>query len=499
MSEHGQAPLHQTYHVNERNLAARRAYIGLDAKRQKTLAKRAAWAKRAAKPIAEELTRHHFEFPQTRRYLSGYVARKGIALDDLKAGWAVAQATHFEQIFSHAAEPGAFGVAYFEQLLAVGKLHNAIDLPLKWYLGTYPLFLRIAAKHLKRRYPHRPFMRAQVLEALECVFNYDVQAITDAFYYDTFAAIGIDLARLRVENPDEDLSDRGKQLKESVRNALEALGLSVDELRDAADRMASGSSQVDNAVGEISGAVSGVADGAERQVKMVADVRTAAAETSEAAVDARTLAEQGVGAARRASEAMQAVSESSAAVGEAMDQLAARSEQIGGIVETITTIAGQTNLLALNAAIEAARAGEQGRGFSVVAEEVRKLAEESQHAAASIADLIGEIQEETRRAVEIVTDGRRRSEEGVAVTDEARTAFVSIGDSIGHVSRQIAEIAKAIDEVATVAEESSASTQEVAASTQQTTAAIREIAASADTLAGTAGRLEELVDLFKLG
>ena len=71
---------------------------------------------------------------------------------------------------------------------------------------------------------------------------------------------------------------------------------------------------------------------------------------------------------------------------EAIESLRAKSEQIGGIVETITGIAGQTNLLALNAAIEAARAGEQGRGFAVVAEEVRKLAEESQHAASSIAE-----------------------------------------------------------------------------------------------------------------
>src|SRR5205823_13031346 len=129
--------------------------------------------------------------------------------------------------------------------------------------------------------------------------------------------------------------------------------------------------------------------------------------------EAGRAAGDGVAAAAQANHAMQSVRDSSQAVSDAIDGLAAKCQQIGAIVQTITGIAEQTNLLALNAAIEAARAGEQGRGFAVVAEEVRKLAEESQEAAASIAELIEQIQGETQKAVEVVEDGAARTEEGV--------------------------------------------------------------------------------------
>src|SRR5215813_1318837 len=115
-------------------------------------------------------------------------------------------------------------------------------------------------------------------------------------------------------------------------------------------------------------------------------------------------------AVEKATAAMKSVNESSVAVTDAMKALAEKSEQIGGIVETITGIAGQTNLLALNAAIEAARAGEQGRGFAVVAEEVRKLAEESQQAAVTISTLIEEIQTETERTVQTVEQGAQQAQ-----------------------------------------------------------------------------------------
>jgi methyl-accepting chemotaxis protein len=197
---------------------------------------------------------------------------------------------------------------------------------------------------------------------------------------------------------------------------------------------------------------------------------------------------------------------------EVIRALGTRSEQIGGIVETITGIAEQTNLLALNAAIEAARAGEQGRGFAVVAEEVRKLAEESQQAAASISTLIGEIQHETKRAVEVVELGGSRTDEGASVVEQARESFDAINEHVQQMSGRVSQIAAAAQQlsatsaqvgtevasVAAVAEQTSAATQQVSASTEQTSASTEQIAASAQTLAATAAELRELVGQFSL-
>jgi methyl-accepting chemotaxis protein len=160
----------------------------------------------------------------------------------------------------------------------------------------------------------------------------------------------------------------------------------------------------------------------------------------------------------------------------AIEDLSARSEKIGGIVDTITGIAEQTNLLALNAAIEAARAGEQGRGFAVVAEEVRKLAEVSQQAAGTIGGLIAEIQRVAGAAVTIVNE-------------EAGGAFERIAAGS-------ATVAGSLDEVAAVAEQTSASSQQVSASAEESSAAAEQIAASAQELAATAVELRSVASAF---
>jgi methyl-accepting chemotaxis protein len=287
-------------------------------------------------------------------------------------------------------------------------------------------------------------------------------------------------------------------------NAMRAeLSTLIDDVSGAAgtigsasQQMAATSEEAGRAVGEIATAIGEVAAGAQRQAQMVDDANATSAETSSAAEQAREVAANGAASAAQASDAMTAVSESTAHVTNAIQALAAKSGQIGGIVQTITGLADQTNLLALNAAIEAARAGEQGRGFAVVAEEVRKLAEQSQQAAGRIADLIREIQIETDRAVTVVEEASSRTQQGASIVEQAREAFAAIDQAVQDVTSKVSQIARATGEVAAVAEQTSVSTQQVSDSTEQTSAGAEELSASARELAGTASRLEELVARF---
>ncbi|MCW3020824.1 MAG: methyl-accepting chemotaxis sensory transducer [Conexibacter sp.] len=323
------------------------------------------------------------------------------------------------------------------------------------------------------------------------------------------------------------------ELRRALARMTEGLRDMVGEITDAADRVSSVSERVageadesGRCADEISRAVSEVAHGAERQVRSVEAVRTLSSEVSASTQDsaataqvaadeagrAQRLAHDGAEAVGAATAAMEQVRGASTEVTRTIRALGERSSSIGSMVDTIGGIAEQTNLLALNAAIEAARAGEQGRGFAVVADEVRKLAEESRQAARSIADLVTEIRGETDRAVLVVEEGAQRTEDGVTTVETARASFTAIGEAVEVTSARVAEIAAAvgaiatssarmtedITDVASVAEESSAASEQVAASTHQTTASTQQIAASAQELAASATELHHLANRFTL-
>ena len=241
----------------------------------------------------------------------------------------------------------------------------------------------------------------------------------------------------------------------NLREIVGEINVASGAVNTSTGAMARTSQETGRAVDEVAAAIGQVASGAERQVAQLAEASQMADEVATAAgagakialatagtaERARQLTAGGADAVTRATDAMRAVSESSAAVTAAIGQLGAKSDQIGGIVQTITGIAEQTNLLALNAAIEAARAGESGRGFAVVAEEVRKLAEESQRAAASISKLIAEIQAETAATVSVVDHGARQTEDGAATVEQAKEAFLALGESVSEMSNRVEEIA----------------------------------------------------------
>ena len=292
------------------------------------------------------------------------------------------------------------------------------------------------------------------------------------------------------------------------------------------DALASSSHQAAENATHVAQTVSEVSEGMEKQLTSVGvtkknidgafnDIEAMARKTDGVAESARQMADAAESGSRLMHDAiakMSGIETSVSASAEVVRKLGANSQQIGQIVETISQISEQTNLLALNAAIEAARAGEAGRGFSVVAEEVRKLAEQSASAAENISELIGDVQKDTEAAVASMEGGTGEVAGGLASIravaeqfDEINRRVTSVNDEIAGIKQSaqtindgIKNIVSAIDTIDEVSREASKNTQVISSSAQEQSASSQEIASASNSLSDLAVDLKNATATFKI-
>lgn len=563
--------------INESNLSLRRQFVQLGEEDIRILKSLQPWAERVADTLAREFYDLQFAFPPTRAFFESYAQKKGVSLEQLRQSLEQTQAQYFRDIFEEAARDGRFGTDYFESRLRIGYVHVVIDLPQKWYVGSYAIYQHLVRKYLRRDFRWKPSFRARAEEAIFKVFNYDMQAVTDSYLLNLMQTFGIAVDAVQSVAEQADVTEHVGEIQRTMKRlaaALESLGrgdlsVRVGEVNQQVDSLVSrfdagiaslsntiqetramvrevqehvqrtnemlqtfvssgtaGNDSVVDLLHQLQKAVQEVAKGAEQtalsasrgvesvsaiveDIRMMSEQLLGAQQTANAV---GTVAEQGRQGLRQSEQAMQSLERDTRVLAEQLQQLVTMASNIGSILSTIEEIAGQTNLLALNAAIEAARAGEHGRGFAVVADEVRRLAEQSAQATQQTRKIIEEVTRHAQAAAQAmdanliaVSDGVKQSLQVGQGLAEILHAVESIiqqvqqsASSVERVQSNAQQMLSEIEHIAAIAEESSAAAEEMLASSTNAVESITRVVDSAGTEAeGLYGVVDKL--RFSLG
>lgn len=338
----------------------------------------------------------------------------------------------------------------------------------------------------------------------------------------------LSIKEIQVKNGDEIgklVSSLNKMVK-NLHNIVQRTQQASIAVASSSQELSINSKETSLSTEQITSAMQKVAAGAENQMvgftetsmamedmsKGIQFIAESSSNASELAIDSSMGANQGNQAIQDAIHKMSSVNDAVQKSADGLIQLNRNSIEIGGIVNIIAEIASQTHLLALNASIEAARAGDYGRGFSVVAAEVKKLAEESERSAHQIKGLIESIQMGTHNAVLSMNEGVKEIHDGMKSVSLAGAAFENIVSASESLSVQIQDIASASEQMSASSEQAAASviemtdiakksyshTQNVAETSIGQLTSVQEIMVSSSSLTLIAQELKQVISMFKI-
>lgn len=300
-------------------------------------------------------------------------------------------------------------------------------------------------------------------------------------------------------------TDEIGQMQRAVRETVESFRTVISAINSTAKQVATASVEMKAETQETAKRIHESAmtsqQAAEAMVQMqsaVKEVSTDAQASARAANQAESAAAQGNSVVMEALDSVQGIANATSAVAGRILELGKSSGEIGRIVSTINEIAEQTNLLALNAAIEAARAGEHGRGFSVVAGEVRRLAERTTLATKEIEQMVGSIQRETTETVSAMQVGSSQVEQGLKKTAAMSDALKSIQQFAKDTGAQIEHIASSSTQQAASVEDITGNLKQISAFVQQASSSAGQTAQSCEQLSALAAEMRMQSERFRM-